>query len=183
MNLSHSDCIDIIAYSLEAIYGEVIKLILALVISILGGFFLESLMVIIGFCMLRTVAGGFHMKTLWRCAVITIPIIITPAFISLYIDLNIYILVGIILISLLLGYLYAPVGSEEKPIDSDEKKYKYKKKSMIYIVAFSVISICIYLLEYNTLAFSLILGVFVECFTLTPIGLRMFNVIERVLKG
>lgn len=182
MNLSKEECIDVITYSLQAIYGEVIKLIIVLTIAGVCGFFLEAVMTTLGFSLLRGVAGGVHMETFERCLIATSVIILGMAYISTIYNVGLIVLSILIVVSFILVKVYAPLGSEEKPLDTQEEQEKYNKKSILYVLVFGIISVIINILGYSNISLALISGVIIECFTITPVGVSAFAKFENVLR-
>ena len=141
---SKQDCVDSVAYTLQAIYGELIKLAIVLSVASFLGYTGQAIMTTIGFCLLRTVAGGVHMKTFERCLIATSAIILGSSYISTLITNNIAIVAVLILaiiVSFVIVVKYAPLGSEEKPLDSVEEQKVCKSKSKKYILLFATISL------------------------------------------
>ena len=66
MNKYSDEELDEVKYGLEAIYLAVTKIVVILIVSVILGFFRETLMFVIFFNILRVVAFGLHAsKSIW----------------------------------------------------------------------------------------------------------------------
>lgn len=180
ITLDYDECIEVFSYSLEVIIGESIKMIIMCLIAYFLGVLDITVSVLIGFCVLRTYAGGFHMKTYSKCFVTTVVLVALASLFSILISNYIYILPIVIIVSFIAIYLYAPVGSEEKPIETEERKIELKRKSIILFSIFTVTSVLLVVLGFDRLGTGIMAGVFTEGFTITPIGMFMLTKLENI---
>lgn len=183
IDLDYDECIEVFSYSIEVILGESIKMVLMCLIAYFLGVLDITVAVLIGFCSLRTCAGGFHMKTFSKCLFVTMAFVFVGNMITLLMSKYIYSIVLLIVLGLILIYLYAPVGSEEKPIETEERKIELKRKSMTIFSILTVISLVFICFGLNRLAFGVMSGIFVEGITITPIGILMFKKLENILES
>lgn len=60
---------EIYIYGLLAMFSTVINFFLVLAIGVIAGLFIETLMYLLGFALLRSYCGGYHAKTQLGCAI------------------------------------------------------------------------------------------------------------------
>lgn len=187
ITLDYEECIDVFSYSLEVIFGEGIKIIIMCLIAYFLGVLNVTIGVIAGFCLLRGYAGGFHMKTFSKCLFTTIVIIAIGVLYSLLMVKNIYIIPFTIIAGYILVKVYAPVGSEEKPIETIERKIELNKKSISRLIMLTALAIVLILIGLGTgfiwiigIGCGIISGILVEGFTIAPIGINILNKLEKI---
>lgn len=113
-------------------------------ISIAFGFFwkipCESVIFYIVFFLLRSYAGGIHMKTEMACtAWTTLAFGVVIASIRI-IEQSDWIIMPLLILSNLSVFLFSPLGSEEKPLDNDEHR-RYRKICCRYLLVFNMVII------------------------------------------
>jgi len=123
-NIIKEEDSDIYIFGLDIIISSIISITAVMVTAILMGRVLESLALLSIIIPMQCLSGGYHAKTHLRCF-FTMYIgywCVTPLipFISFYIGL------GIVAISLIIVFLFAPVRHENVPMS--EKHYKKMKE-------------------------------------------------------
>ncbi len=137
--------IEIIAYGLFSVLSKLIYGIIILFIGILFNNIIESLSFYIAFLFIKKYAGGIHASTESRCFFASFAsIVCSLSCISFGIKFE---FLGKIIISLSLAlsifiYVFAPIASEEKPLDKIELE-KYAKISRIRTIVLIVLMIAI----------------------------------------
>jgi accessory gene regulator B len=162
-------------YIAQALYGDMSKVILTLLISLLLGMFYECLIIIISFGLLRILSGGFHAKTFNSCFIITVGTYLIASGLAKYLlhynlDWLVYLITTIVLIGVLI--LYAPRFVTE---ESESKKKKYKIFSIIYTAICFLIS----LVANKIIAIPIFVGIILQTFLLTPVGYKLFNWLDH----
>ncbi|SHJ31183.1 accessory gene regulator B [Geosporobacter subterraneus DSM 17957] len=119
-----------IKFGLECFFGEVTKLIIYLVIFSTLSLTKHFLIATLFFCIPRMPAGGFHEDTYWRCFFTSLMIFSAIAIGGSRFFLNWPIRFALILITLILIWIYAPVDHPNKPIISLERRKRLKYFSL-----------------------------------------------------
>lgn len=140
--------LEIYEYGLELVISSIINVLILFTISSICGLSLEMLIYLISFASLRINSGGFHATTKIKCL--------------LYFGIVSFIMIGFInglerfeimtlwiivctIISVILIFLYSPVDSIQKPMNSTEKDI-YRKKSRLLISILAIIFILLILM-------------------------------------
>ncbi|QSX07062.1 accessory gene regulator B family protein [Sedimentibacter sp. zth1] len=186
--------ISVISYGLVAIIQFMTIFILSCTIALVFGFFIEALIIFISVGLLRRVIGGAHSASLNSCVIISVVFIDLFSYISRFIIIPyvsmIYIYMGMMAIyigSYILVYKFAPVDNPNKPIKNTEKIKRLRKKALIVLLLFTVITIFLALLQmiyggyYISYAISLSLSVLWQVIMLTKIGHSFIKAIDKLL--
>ena len=173
----------ILYFGFQAIYGDIVKLIIIILISTALQSLLQVLTLTFSFAFLRRYAGGFHMDTEGKCIIATVCSFVIPGTLisKINIELNtvwIIIINAIIFINcLLLLKKYAPKDCVNRPIEENEAII-FKRRAIRDFIILTVISIILALLGLHLLSLSIIAGILFEIFTLVPVGYRLFEIIN-----
>jgi accessory gene regulator B len=186
--LTIEEVIGLMTYSLQAIYGEIMKMILIFIFASFLHILIPTLIITFIFSTLRLMAGGVHMDTFFNCLGLTTILFIGGGLIvHNIVDINFiqnnisYIVLIEGILSLSLVYKYAPRDTQNKRIKDINKIKMFKRLSIIFVTIINIILIILALYQYNLIVLSVICGLLIEVFTITPIGVRIFNYIERKL--
>ncbi|MDI6878952.1 MAG: accessory gene regulator B family protein [Desulfitobacteriaceae bacterium] len=169
---------EIIAYAIETVLLSVFGTILLVIFGYLVDALEPAMIAALFGVLLRRVSGGAHFNTPLKClligAVIYTAIGVLAKIIVANDLLNATFQMLILLVSLILVALLAPVDSDAKPIHSSKLKISLKVSSMIFIgLSFLMITFT----HYKLLNVSAILGLFYQSITLLPIFNRKGGVI------
>lgn len=179
--LSKDEVIEVLQYGLEGFLGDFIKSLIILTIGILFNILIPAIFIMLAFCTLRLLAGGFHMDNYSKCLSTGSILFLVPAwfiqYYNSYLTVNYKFIMISILISFIIVYMYAPVDSENKPLTNNDK-IKYKFKSLFYVYVLANILV---LISNNLIKVSILTGLIIELFTITPIGIKIFNTIELII--
>lgn len=164
---------EIYLYGLQLLMATLIKAVGLFVLAIIMGAVKESIIFMIFFSSLRIQAGGIHAHSLLKCFISTAIIMFSAIYIVRlfpYVQ-NLNIQIIMIVISIILVYMFAPVENENKPL-SEEEKILYRKRSMITVLVGAIIillnnSIPWIFQGYSTIASMALL---LESMTLLPIN-------------
>jgi len=176
------------AFGLELLFGDIIKLVIILTLAQLLGIILEVLIIMTVAAVLRLASGGEHCSAYYRCLVggmicflslgwgvhILIPLL-SRQMITM-IALFTFLLVEFIL------WKYAPGDTENKPITEPADIKRFKKWSLL--IGFIYLAIMMICADFdNTSAFVLPLavGMLEQAFTVTPWGYSFMHFADRVL--
>lgn len=119
-----------IKFGLACFLGEVTKFIFYLVIFSTLSLTKHFLIATLFFCIPRMPAGGFHEDTYWRCFFTSLMIFSAIVIGGSRVFLNWPIRFALILITLILIWIYAPVDHPNKPIIRLERRKRLKHFSL-----------------------------------------------------
>lgn len=171
-DVANEENIDLYIYGLEILIITIIKYLGIFIISFLLGVVKEALVFVLAFSMLRNQAGGVHLKSFWICFIITNIITFSCIFLFKALPINhtaIYQIIMLI-ISIALVLIFAPVDTENKPLNEYEKKL-YKRRSINVILIASIITIGLSLVFDSFITYGNIVSLAFLCegITLTPL--------------
>ncbi|WHH57089.1 accessory gene regulator B family protein [Petroclostridium sp. X23] len=130
-----------IKFGLECLLGELSKLIMYFIIfSILSltGYYLVALLF---FSSLRLIAGGYHEDTYWRCFFTSLVIFAAIIVIGMNLPQSLLLKSGMLIVSVILTWLYAPVDHPNKPIISVERRRRFKYFSFGSVILMGIMSL------------------------------------------
>ncbi|PKM93595.1 MAG: hypothetical protein CVU84_14590 [Firmicutes bacterium HGW-Firmicutes-1] len=164
--------IEVYKYGLELMISSIVNMLVMIGLSLALSCFKEAILYILFFAILRISAGGYHASTHFKClllySLIMFPII---RFIEiLKVGLNSHFVLLVCCVSIFCVFRYAPVDSENKPLNKKEY-YLFKKSSRNTVLIQSTILILLVLLINDIFIYilSCSAGMFVESITLLPI--------------
>lgn len=176
------------AFGLELLLGEIIKLLLIITISYLLGILPEVLTITLTAGFLRLASGGEHCSAYFRCLI---------GGISCFMLLGgaVHILNSLIsntalwltvctgsLVSGLILWKYAPGDTVNKPINTAEERQLFKKWSFIILGVY--LTIMVFMMQspaVRLLVLPMIIGILEQSFTVTPWGYDFIHGIDRLL--
>lgn len=109
-------------YTIKAIFNELSKLIIFIILFSLLGKQISFLLCYLAFVSLRIFAGGLHCKTYWGCFTFSLISFLMFIYIPDLIDINIRIMQIIAYISCLFPAVFSPVLPSFRNIKSSRKK-------------------------------------------------------------
>jgi len=172
---------EVYEYSLELLLSTVLNFAAVIIIAIFTRKILEATLFVLGFVPLRAMAGGYHADTHFRCFLILIftysVFLLTVFFIPVKFILATTAV--LVLISISLIFILSPMEDSNKPLSEEETK-KFRRKSRIGILVYSLIVLGLSLLFKNKIfGFSLAFGIFSVSFSLFASVIK--NAIKKVL--
>lgn len=93
-----------------------------------------SILFLLSYMSLRSFCGGYHAKTHLQCYVYSVIMITSILLIAKYFTFNILVYEFLVLVSLVVIFLLAPVEDKNKVLDSDEKKVFRKRACTIAVL-------------------------------------------------
>lgn len=163
-------------YSFQGIYGDLLKFIIAILISTILGFGIETLVVILTFMFFRIIAGGYHSPTYRNCFYITVGIFVLIGFLTKIMNNNLIIGYNIITIItnilLLIAIIYSPNIQELTEYQINLRKFL----SIIYIVILAIIAI-----TFNKITWAILNSLMLESLVITPFGHWLFGKIDYII--
>jgi accessory gene regulator B len=129
-----------ISFGLECLLSELSKLLIYLIIFWIFSLTEYYLIAVIFFAITRSTAGGYHEDTYIRCLITTFLLLI--AIITLSIKTNFYpeMRIGLVLFSMIIALIFAPVDHPNKPIISKRRRTRMKYISVVTFGFMGVLS-------------------------------------------
>lgn len=138
---------EVYVYGIELLISTLISTTLIILTGVITNSFIESLIFLLSFSVIRVYTGGYHSMTYLRCNVISV-----LSYVFVYLSVryageyfsNVFVMAGGYILTIILAALFAPVENQNKEIDKKEKK-KYKLLALLMITLFySVSAVCYY---------------------------------------
>lgn len=159
------DEIEVIKYGLNLLLETITKILCILIVAVLCNKLTESVIVLITFGLLRSQAGGIHMKSSLGCTTFMFVITFGIAFASDFVRLNNFQVLFILIISVMAMKKYAPRDTGNNPITSESIRKAKKKRSIILTIIMLIFTLIIYYPEIRSL---IVLSILVETVTILP---------------
>ncbi len=173
---------EIIIYGLLTLLSTLLGLMSIVVFSSLVRVTSWALVAALAAVILRRATGGVHASSAFGCALLSGVIFTLLGLLAKYsqfylADKMLFVLWGAFLIGALLIYFYAPVGVEERPLSSINKRGKLRIYSFLILFILSLISFIILAVidRFNGYILAILLGIIWQLFTITPLAYRLFN--------
>ena len=128
-------------------------------LGILFNMLLESIIFLIFYGVLRTIAGGYHARTQHACYILSIILIIVVLTILKTFPSNTILCCILTILSISVIFILAPVQDENKLLDETEKKI-FKKLSRVISLLYGFIIFLLFLLNKNELAYCVVISLF-----------------------
>ena len=138
--------LDMIRYSLEAILGEVEKMVYLIIIFLLLGRGWHFLVAVLAIFTIRPSAGGFHSSTMWGCFLWTLSGLVAAILLLPHVPMSALLVVGVAIFSLIVTYIASPLRSKQKELIADKTKDQQKK---IQVTMITLIWFVLIFLNYN----------------------------------
>lgn len=183
----------ILNYGLFIIMHTFIGIIITLLVGLITGMLIEILLITITSALFKRYTGGVHASTPEICLIIgvilSLILSILCRFIVINIDINKIVFAGMIIIafSYYMIYYNCPVSSKNKPLKNEKTRKKLKKKAFILLNIYTILLIILYIIYYilkisivKSIITSFILGIFFQMSSLTNIGSKTINLLDKV---
>ena len=164
--------LEVINYGLESIYLTLVKIVIIIFLSLLLGIFKEVILMIVSYNIIRFFAFGWHAPNSTSCLITSIILFIGGAYVSVYLDISIYIKIIISFISILLISIYAPADTEKRPLINRKKRMKYKYISIVVSIFMSF-----FLIKFHDSYLSnfLLIGLIEAVIMILPITYKLYK--------
>lgn len=120
---------------------------------------LESIIFLIFYGVLRTIAGGYHARTQNACYILSILLMVVVLIMLKTFPWNTIICCILTILSISVIFILAPVQDENKLLDETEKKI-FKKLSRVISLLYGFIIFLLFLLNKNELAYCVVISLF-----------------------
>ena len=189
----------ILNYGLFIIMHTFIGIIITLLVGLITGMLIEILLITITSALFKRYTGGVHASTPEICLIIGVILSLILSILCRFIVINIDINkipddswknnAGMIIIafSYYMIYYNCPVSSKNKPLKNEKTRKKLKKKAFILLNIYTILLIMLYIIYYilkisivKSIITSFILGIFFQMSSLTNIGSKTINLLDKV---
>lgn len=128
---------------------------------------------------LRSLSGGAHSESPVNCILVSALLVTLIGKITitygnqLPVSMSIILIVAILLVSMKIISVFAPVDSPSKPITSESHRKHLRRLSLVAVVAITVLQLILIEINYNVFSQYMLaasLGIAWQTFTLTPAG-------------
>lgn len=172
--LIDNDNIELLEYGLFLFFSYILYAVICLACGAVFHSLIQSVIFYLTFCVVRVFAGGFHASTETRCFIISaLSIIISVYSIKQFTVQNLNLcFVILLLISSIIIFIFAPVDTDNKKLDSEERK-RFRKISRIILICFLLI-IAVMFFKHSWISFAMGMAVNLEGFMLFTERIRRF---------
>jgi len=164
-------------------YGELFKYLIVLSIAYCLDILLPTFLIMNVFSSLRALAGGVHMSTFNKCFAVMISFFLSLGYIVSQMHISVLLMIASMSIgfiwSIVTAIKYAPQERSDKSDKDCDNGNKMKHRTIIFIVFSFIISSLIYIFtQQYIISISIIVGVLLEMFTISPVGTKIFQWID-----
>jgi accessory gene regulator B len=159
---------DVYAYGFEVLFATLLNLFAVCAIAVSIDILPQSACYLAGFVPLRSIAGGFHAKSHFRCFLILMSVFTAFILLLKFLPSSFWgaVILGGSVFSIITIYFLAPIADSNKPLSFDQKKtFRRISRIAILVYAIAILSTFIYTAE-KGLSFSASLGVTTCVFSL-----------------
>lgn len=163
---------DEIRYGLEVFLGALLQVLLLAAIGWYLGLLKDTLAIMLSFGLYRRCAGGAHCTAYYRCTLMTLLTLPVLAYLCRFIDNRffwVYFIV-VLLFSIVVIYLKAPVDTEVKPINDPAERTRLKLRSAVLVVLLLVAALWFQWLGQDLMAIAVLMGIGYQTLTMTRLG-------------
>ena len=149
-------------YGLQQVCMNLVNTIVLMIMGIYMQMLFETVIFVISFKAFRKYAGGYHSKTRLGCFAMTNAVVLVVLSVMKYLRVNISIYLGLYLMSVLIIFMFAPVETENKKLDSIERVI-YRKRAIIVLIVQSIIVGVLLIFKWYVISKCIILGGIALC--------------------
>ena len=132
----------------------VINVVTALLIGLIMGMVLQCAVFLIAYSPVRSYSGGYHARSALTCYLLSIPLIAALLMVIRSVPWESYILAPVLLISILIIVLLAPVADPNKPLNAREIAV-YRRKARIFAGIYSLAALVLLLADFVQISASI----------------------------
>ena len=144
-------------YAVCSLFMMIVTVVLAIFIGFCFGVFIESIILILPFMLIRKFSGGYHAKRQTICLCISSMLLFLSFWIADRVIINVGFHVVVFMASISLS-VFSPVDSENRKLDSEEI-ISYRKTSRMFVFIFLAIYLLLCFTKKNHFAGYLAMGI------------------------
>ncbi|MEA1976135.1 MAG: accessory gene regulator B family protein [Bacillota bacterium] len=156
---------DLIVYGLSTGIELILNILTIIALGFVLDMLLESILFVISFAFIRVYAGGYHLKKVLNCYLLSSGIVALALLAVKFTPKEYMILISLLLlvISIPIILKFAPMGTPNKPLGNDEKKY-YRKKVLDHMGIELIFIFVLFLLGMRIAILLISLSIFISSF-------------------
>lgn len=159
-------------YGLEGIYLTLTKTIIILLVSLILNIFLETLICILLFNIIRYFAFGFHAEKSFHCLLLSLFNFVAIPYVFLKVNNSLVLNIIISLLCLVCILIFAPADTVKRPLK--DKKKRIKRKILTFLVG-CLYTLLIVFLKNSFISDILISTLIVTVIVINPITYKIFG--------
>lgn len=182
--VARTDQTEFLAYGAEILVGSIIKLCILFSFAFIMNDVLEVAILITVTGLIRTLSGGAHCSAYYRCLLTSVFIFTVLGYsIKIYYpsitQLPPIILLGILVLSICLYWIYSPQAPSSKPFKDKKMELTFRRYTLLTLL---ILSITASVLGTDRLtAWVISFALLWQAFTLTPAGYRFIGLCDILL--
>lgn len=150
-----SDENELYIFGVNQFLNMLLNILTALFIGILFGETLQIILFMLAYIPLRSYAGGWHSRTPLRCYIFSVIMLITVSIGMNYLYMEDWVYYVVLVASVLVMLILAPVEDRNKPLDETEHKV-YKRRTTLIAVIELIIALILKLLISDSLFIAIV---------------------------
>ena len=172
-NIIEQDEKSVYKYGAEITLSTLLGFALILTVGAFSNNIIESVMFLLCCVSIRIYSGGYHADTYLQCNLTFISIFAAILLVKAIIPHNIviYAAAAMSVLSFAIIFILSPVENKKKPLTSGEK-VKYKKKSIILSVMWTLAALVLYIMNMQTYS----------AIPITMFTIAILMVVEKIIK-
>lgn len=166
-------------YGLEGYYLSFTKFVVISIISIIFNLFMEMIIMLIAFNLLRFTGFGMHAKKSIYCWISSTIMFICMPWIAKIISIPMWLHIIMSILAIILIAIYSPADTIKRPLINKKKRYVYKVITIINTIILIIISFYVNSVISNLIMF----GIFTEVLLINPITYKVCGLPYRNYKN
>lgn len=160
-------------YGIEGLYLEWTKLIVITLLSIILGIFIEYLLVLLLFNVIRFTAFGIHAKKSWQCWIASTLTFIGMPLLCKYLVLSKKIILLISIICILIFLIHSPSDTPKRPLIKKKKRIIYKFSTVIISIIYTI---CALNIDINYVHNAFLASMIIQSVLIHPLVYKLFRI-------
>jgi accessory gene regulator B len=158
-------------YGFKILYINSLKTIILLFVAYFFNIIFETVAFILVYGLIRSFAFGVHLNNSVGCTIYGIVAFLGSIFLSMYLNINIYLYYFLFFINLIIYITYAPAETKKRHI-SEKLSKQLKIKTIICILFLALASFFISNIVYKNI---ILFAVILEAFQILPLTYKIFK--------
>ncbi|MBO5121443.1 MAG: accessory gene regulator B family protein [Bacilli bacterium] len=159
-------------YGLEGIYLTLTKTIIILLVSVILNIFIETLICILLFNIIRYFAFGFHAEKSFHCLLLSLFNFVAIPYVLLKVNNSLVLNIIICLICLVFILIFAPADTVKRPLK--DKKKRMKRKVLTFLTG-CLYTLLIVFLKNSFISDILVSTLIITVIVINPITYKIFG--------
>lgn len=159
-------------YGLEGIYLTLTKTVIILLVSVILNIFLETLICILLFNIIRYFAFGFHAEKSFHCLLLSLFNFVAIPYIFLKVNNSLTLNIVISLLCLVFILIFAPADTVKRPLK--DKKKRMKRKVLTFLTG-CLYTLLIVFLKNSFISDILVSTLIITVIVINPITYKIFG--------